>query len=64
MIHGLSLLACTFASPCIGHKSMVRVGATFALIAPTLASLKMMNTLLILHPSDIDSPCLDSLLDF
>jgi hypothetical protein len=29
-----------------------------------LASLKMMNTLLILHPSDIDSPCLDSLLDF
>ncbi len=33
-------------------------------LAPTLASLEIVSALLALHPSDIDSICSDSLLDF
>jgi hypothetical protein len=51
-----------FALGCIGE--FVYVTTALAPLAPTLTSLKMVRNLLVLHPSDIDSPCSDSLLNF
>ncbi len=45
-------------------RDFARVAKALAPFALTLASLKMINTLLVLHPLDSHSLFLDSLLDF
>jgi hypothetical protein len=47
---------------CVGD--FARVSKAFVPFAPTLASLKIINTLLALHLLNIDFLCLDFLLDF
>ncbi len=49
----------------LGHvKEFAHAARAFAPLAPPLASLEMVNTLLTLHPPNIDYMCLDSLFDF
>jgi hypothetical protein len=45
-------------------REFARVVRAFAPFAPTLMFSKTVNTLLTLHPLDIDSPCSNSLLNF
>jgi hypothetical protein len=45
-------------------EEFVRDVKAFAPLALALVSLKMINALLVLHPSNANSPCLGSLLDF
>jgi len=55
-------LARSLAMGCVGE--FARVSKVFVLLAPTLASLEIVNTLLALHLLNINFPCLDFLLDF
>lgn len=44
-------------------KEFVQTTRAFALLAPTLASVEIVNALLVLHSLDTQSLCLDYLLD-
>jgi len=45
-------------------NEFTHIARDFAFFALTLVSLDMIRTLLSLYPLDINSPCLDSLLNF
>ncbi len=55
-------LARNLAMGCVGE--FVHVFKAFVLFAPTLASLEIINVLLVLHLLNTNFLCLDSLLDF
>jgi len=49
----------------LGHiREFARVVRALTFLAPALVSLEMINALLAIHPLNMDSPYLDSLLDF
>jgi len=49
----------------LGHiGEFARVVRALTFLAPTLVSLEIINAFLVIHPLDMDSPYLDSLLDF
>jgi len=62
MIPPLHQLRQNLALQCI--KEFMNLINVFAPLAPTLSSSKIVSTLLVLHSPNIDSPYLDSLLNF